>query len=60
MFGIGPAEFIIFAVWVVFIVILGVLALLIPFFILRIRNEIIKLNETMSLILAELERIAGG
>ncbi len=56
MFGLGPMELLILTIIAIpFLVIPAVLTLFIPYFIYRIRNEIITLNATVSRILDLLE-----
>ena len=46
-------------IWLI-IIIAGILAVLMPFFVLRIRNEMIKLNENMSKIIELLSGKRGA
>ena len=41
-------------IWMLFLLIVGILALLMPFFVLRIRNEVISMNQKMSILVKSL------
>ncbi len=45
-----------YAAMAIFLIIAGILAILMPFFVLRIRNEIISMNQKLSLLIQLLER----
>ena len=55
-----PVMFVIWLFFVLFVVVLGLLTMLIPFFVYRIRNEVIQINERTGRIIALLEEVKNS